>query len=124
MLIYFYISVVLVTTIVLSNVDSQNAIQQYVIRRDFFRFSKAPEFTVYDTKEKHIYYRIESKIRILQNIELIAYPSKQEVGRLQAKLKPLLYKAEFSILDPQSNKWISGLIQQDFTFKAGSYSIE
>jgi len=114
----------LLTTAVLSNANAQNPIQQYVVRRDFFSFYKAAEYTVYDIKEKHVYYRIESKIAILQNIKLIAYPSKQEVGQLQAKLKLLVYEAEFSILDPQSNKRISGLIQQKFKFSSDVFTIE
>jgi hypothetical protein len=124
MSIHFYISIFLLTSTILSNVNSQNPIKQYVIRKDFFRLYKTGEFTVYDTKEKDVFYRIESNFGILQNIKIIAYPSKQEVGRLQAKIKPFLYKAEISIVDPKSNRFVKGLIQESFKFSSALYSIE
>jgi hypothetical protein len=34
-----------------------------------------------------------------------------------------LYKGEFSILDPQSNKWVSGFIQPDLKWKGDLYTI-
>jgi hypothetical protein len=97
---------------------------QYVVRKDFFTGIKAGEFSVYDTSEKNLYYRIESNYGIMQNNKVISYPSKQEIGRLQAQIKPLLYKAEISILDSQSNQWINGLIQQNFQLLGGSFNID
>jgi hypothetical protein len=122
--IYSCISLVLLTIIILSNVNSQNVLRQYVIRQDFFAGYKAPEYTVYDTSEKHVYYRIESRYNLLQNIKVIAYPSKQEVARLEAKLKLFLYKAEFSIMDPRSNRRVSGLIKENFKFSRDLFTIE
>jgi hypothetical protein len=124
MSIHLYISVLLLTCTIILNVNSQNATHQYVIRKDFFSGIKAGEFTVYDTKEKHVYYRVESKYSILHNIKLIAYPSKKEIGRLQAKLKPFIYKGEFSILDSQTNQWVSGLIQENFQLFGGLCNID
>jgi len=124
MSIHLYISVLLLTSTIILNVHSQNATQQYVIRKDFFSGIKAGEFTVYDTKEKHIYYRIESKYSILHNIKLIVYPSKKEIGRLQAKLKPFIYKGEFSFLDSQTNQWVNGLIQENFQLIGGLCNID
>jgi hypothetical protein len=124
MLIHFYISVFLLTSIILSNVNPEDTIRQYVIRRDFFRGFKASEYSVYDKTEKHIYYRIESNYGLLPNMEIIAYPSKQVVGRLQAKLKLIVYNGEFSILDPKSNQWIKGSIQQNFQLFVSPFNID
>jgi hypothetical protein len=124
MLVYFHIATFLLASVFISSVDSQGAVQEYVIRRDFFVGLKAGEFSVYDKSEKQVYYRIESKYGVMQNVEILAYPSKQVVGRLQAKINLLLYKAEFSILDSQSNKWINGLIIQNFQWLGGSVSID
>jgi hypothetical protein len=33
----------------------------------------------------------------MQNVKVIAYPSKQIVSQLQAEIKPFVYKGEFSI---------------------------
>jgi hypothetical protein len=84
---------------------------------------KAGEFSVYDTSEKHVQYRIESSYGLMQNLKVIAQSSKQEIGRLQAKLNLLLYKAEISILDSQTNQWISGLIEQNFQILGSSFGI-
>ena len=109
--------------VLLSIVNCQVAGRKYVIQKDFLRFHKAAEFTVYDVTEKHMYYRIESTFNLLQNVKVIAYPSMQEVGRLNAKLKPILYKAEFSIVDPQSNKRVSGFIEQKFRWLGYFFNI-
>jgi len=124
MSIYACFSVFILASVIFTYVNPQDILRQYVIRRDFFTGFKAGEFSVYDTSEKHVYYRIESKYDILQNLKVIAYPSKQEVGRLKAKLKVLLYKAEISILDPQTNQWVNGLIEQDFQLLKNSFNID
>jgi hypothetical protein len=41
----------------------------------------------------------------------------------QAKINLLLYKAEISILDPQTNQWRNGLIEQNFKFLGSSINI-
>jgi hypothetical protein len=124
MSIYICFTVLLLTSTIFTDVNSQNAIQQYVIRKDFFTGVKAGEFTVYDTSEKNTYYRIESEYSGWQKIKLIAYPSKQEVGRLQSKISLFKYKAEISILDPQTNQWINGLIQQHIHILGSTYDID
>jgi hypothetical protein len=121
MSIHLYISALLLISTFIS---SGNGLQQYVIHKDFFSGIKASEYTVYDPQEKHIYCRIESNYGILQNIKVIAYPSKQEIGRLQAKINFVTYKAEISILDRQSNRWVNGLIKQVFKLTSGLYNIE
>jgi hypothetical protein len=121
MSIHLYISVFLLINPFISSGNGQ---QQYVIGKDFFNGIKANEYTVYDPQEKHIYCRIESNYGILQNIKVIAYPSKQEIGRLKAKINFVTYKAEISILDRESNRWVNGSIQQVFKLTSGLYNIE
>jgi len=124
MSIHLYISVALLISTFISNVNSQNGLQQYVIRKDFFRGLKADEFTVYDPQEKHVHCRIESEYGMLQNIKVIAYPSKQEIGRLKAKINFVTYKAEISIFDRESNRWVNGSIQEIFKWAGALYNIE
>ena len=119
----FILVVFLLASTSLLAVKSLSPIRQYVIRRDFFSNFKAGEFSVYDTNEKHLYYRIESKYFPLQNVELIAYPSKQTVGKLQAKLNLLLYKGHFSFQNPLSNQWVNGTIEQKFDLAGGVSAI-
>lgn len=100
-------------------VNSVTSNREYVIRKDYFRFFKSAEYTVYDRAEQQVLYRLESEYGILQNVKLIAYPSKEEIGRLRAKVSLIVYQGEFSILDPQSNERRNGSINQHFKF--GSY---
>jgi hypothetical protein len=115
--------VFILTSVIFTYVNPQNAIREYVIHKDVFSGFKAAEFSVFDTSEKNMYYRVESNYGLTQNVKVIAYPSKQEVGQLEAKIKLFLYKAEFSILNPQTNQWNDGLIEQNFKFFLASFNI-
>jgi hypothetical protein len=105
-----------VLILILTYVNSQNAIREYVIHKDVFSEFKAAEFSVFDTSEKNIHYRLESNYGLTQNVKVIALPSKQEVGQLEAKIKLYLYRAKFSILNPQTNQRNNGSIEQNFKF--------
>jgi hypothetical protein len=114
---------VFVLILILTYVNSQNATQEYTIHRDFFNGFKAAEFSVFDTSEKNIHYRLESNYGVTQNVKVIAYPSKQEVGRLQAKITVVLYNGDISILNPRTNQWNNGLIEQNFKLLASSFNV-
>jgi hypothetical protein len=115
MLNYIWFSVFILTSVIFTYVNPQNTTRQYFIQKDIFSGFKAAEFSVFDTSEKNIHYRLESNYGLTQKVKLIAYPSKQEVGRLRSKIT-LVYTAEISILDSQTNQWINGLIELDFQF--------
>jgi hypothetical protein len=117
-------SALLLASTIIDYVNPQDAIRQYVIRKDFFHGLKAGEFSIYDTTEQNLHYRIESDFALLQSVKIIAYPSKQEVGRIEAQLKPLLFKADIIILDPQANQWVKGLIQQNYKLLGSSFNID
>lgn len=112
MAIYFYSSVLLLVIVIFYYVHPQNVVQQYGIRKDLFSGIKSGEYSVFDNTGKILEYRIESTYSVLQNIRVIAYPSKQEVGRLKAKFKLVGYKGDISILDPKKNQWIDGTIRE------------
>lgn len=125
MSIHFYLCVFLLTITILSSVNCQQPLQEYVVRKDFFSMYKATEYTVYDKDEQNIQYRVESTFHVfLQRIKVFLYPAKQEIGRLSSKLSVLTYKADFSILDPQSNQWIDGKIAQKFNLAKDLFYIE
>ncbi|CAF0942524.1 unnamed protein product [Rotaria sordida] len=86
--------------------------REYVIKKDFLTGIKAGEFSVYDQTGKILQYRIESRYNALHSVELVAYPSKQVIARLKNQITLLLYKGKLEILDPKSNKWITGTINQ------------
>ncbi|CAF3254145.1 unnamed protein product [Rotaria socialis] len=123
MSINFYFTFLLVST-VLIYVDAVDPIKTYSIRKDFFTGIKGGEFSVRDPSGKHLYYRIESEYAILHTIKVIAYPSKQEIGRLKANLKPILYKADISILNAQTNQWTHGVFQQNLQILGSSFNID
>ncbi|CAF2398948.1 unnamed protein product [Rotaria sp. Silwood2] len=123
MSIYTYFVLLLASTIFIQ-VNSQDPIKSYSIRKDFFKGFKAGEFSVRDPSGKHLFYRIESSYALLQSLKLIAYPSKQEVGRLKALIKPLVYKAEISIFDLQTNQSTNGLIEENLQLFRNSFNID
>ncbi|CAF3070621.1 unnamed protein product [Rotaria socialis] len=86
--------------------------REYAVRRDILVGVKAPEFSIFDKSGKNLQYRIESKYLGLQKIELVSYPSKQVVGRLNSKVTWFLYEATFEILNSQTQQWITGSINQ------------
>lgn len=103
---------------------SQTPKRQYTIVADFFRGIKAREFSIYDKSGKHLQYRIESKYHIFQKIELVSYPSKAVIGRLQANFKLLLYDASFEVYDEGKNQWSKGTINQNFQWLGANFTIK
>jgi hypothetical protein len=94
-----------------------------VIHKDIFNGFKAAEFTVYDRSEKQVHYRLESDYGLTQTIKVIKRPSKEEIGRLKGKVHLFLYEAEISILNPETNKWDCGSIEQNFKLMGNSFNI-
>lgn len=99
-------------------------VHEYMIRRDLIVGFKAPEFSVSDKNGEHLLYRIESRITGLQKLDLIAYPSKEIVARLNNKVTLFLYEANFETLDPNTKQWISGTISQNLQILNHKSSIE
>ncbi|CAF1394746.1 unnamed protein product [Adineta steineri] len=116
-----YVFVLLLPITILDSINPLTTTRSYVIKKDFFRGAKANEFTILDPSKKQPQYRIESRYGLLQNAELVVYPSKQPIAKLQQKFKLLLYSGIISILDQNSNQWINGTIQENFR---GTYIIE
>ncbi|CAF3937818.1 unnamed protein product [Rotaria magnacalcarata] len=87
-------------------------VREYAVRRDILVGVKAPEFSIFDKSGKNLQYRIESKYLGLHKIELVSYPSKQVVGRLNSKVTWFLYEATFEILNSQTQQWTTGSINQ------------
>ncbi|CAF3295212.1 unnamed protein product, partial [Rotaria sp. Silwood2] len=80
-------------------VMSLTPIRQYLISADFLSGFKAREYSIYDQTGQHLQYRIESRYHVLQTIELIAYPRKNVTGKLQARINPFEYEADFEVYD-------------------------
>ncbi|CAF0888190.1 unnamed protein product [Adineta steineri] len=116
-----YVFVLLLPITILDSINPLTTTRSYAIKKDFFRGAKANEFTILDSTKKQPQYRIESRYGLLQNAELVVYPSKQPIAKLQQKFKLLLYSGIISILDQNSNQWINGTIQENFR---GTFIIE
>jgi hypothetical protein len=63
--------------------QSQWAVRQYVIEKDFFSRFKAGEFSVYDQSGRNLVCRLESHYAITQTAELYAYPRKQMIASIR-----------------------------------------
>ncbi|CAF3128276.1 unnamed protein product [Rotaria sp. Silwood2] len=101
------ISVLLLLAIVVTHLHA--AYQHYVIKKDFSFGLWKKQFSVYDSAGKVLKYRIESKFLRTGSRQVHAYPSKEVVGKLTRRWTWAL-KADISVLDPNSNRWINGNI--------------
>ena len=118
------LSLLFLASTILAARNSSNALQEYVVRKDVLAGFKGREYSVYDSTAQHEFYRLESNYGLFQNIEITANPAKQVVARLKAKLSFLRYKAEISILDAKSDRWIDGEIQQKYGFTVVTFNID
>ncbi|CAF3388829.1 unnamed protein product [Rotaria sp. Silwood1] len=94
-----------------------------MVKKDFFSGVISREFSVYDITEKQLIYRIGSRFAFRHNNEIVAYPSKQVVGKLTGRPSLLKYGADISLLDLSSNKWISGNITETSTWRMSEFTI-
>ncbi len=124
MFLFIYSLVILSTFSILTIETKHTSYMTYVLIRDYFLGFKAPEFSVYNTSEKNLYYRIESNYDLQHNIKLITYPSKQIVARLRSKKQGKTYEAKISIRNITSNQWSDGMIVQHHQWLHTNYSIE
>jgi hypothetical protein len=83
------ISIILVLICLFSpKTQSQWALRQYVMEKDFFTGLKSGEFSVYDQSERNLLYRLESRYAITQRAELYAYPGKQIIASIRNTWSP------------------------------------
>jgi hypothetical protein len=94
------------------------------MEKDFFNGFKLAEFSVFDSSEKHLLYRIESYYVVGGKIQLIDISSKQIIGKLTNSLNLLLYEGNFSIFNFSSHQWIDGNIQRIFNLINEKYLIK
>lgn len=95
----------------------------FVLRRDVFNGFKANEYSVYDENENDLLYRVESRLALRKKIDLVSYPSRKVIGRLDARTNTLRYKADLAVLDTKKNQWISGDIDHKLQSKSQSFTI-
>ena len=63
--------------------QSQWAVRQYLVEKDFFTGIKAGEFSIYDQSGRTLLFRLESRYAFTQTAELYAYPGKQLVASIR-----------------------------------------
>ncbi len=85
---------------------------------------KAGQFSIYDSNEQQLQYRIESQYALWQISELVEHPSNKVIAKLHMRWLALLYDANISIFDSSSNEWIHGRIRRHFQFFGDQYTIE
>jgi hypothetical protein len=85
---------------------------------------RSGKFFIYDETRKQLEYCIESRAIPRDNFDVIAYPSKQIIGKLRAQWTWWDYLARFSMLDLNSNQWIDGNITSRGDSFVDKYYIE
>jgi hypothetical protein len=112
---------VFLLVIILCSINAQDGpIRAYGIRKDYFNGIKASEFSVYDISKTTLYYRIESKFSIMPKFDLIAYPSKKLVGKLESKVGAI----NLSVLDDKTGQWLTGTMKGHFSLSKQKYSMQ
>jgi hypothetical protein len=126
MLINFFTLILLVIILIYVPVNSENNIRNYFIRTHFLADYKKREYDIFDQSENNIQYFIEARRTFGENIQIVASPSKQVVGKLKRDYFSFWYKykATISVLDPHSNRWIEGKIKQNTKLIGTKYTIE
>ena len=82
--------------------------------------SKQVNFLYTIFRKKTLYYRIESKFSLPAKFQLIAYPSKKLVGKLEGKLGAI----DLSVLDDKTNQRLTGTIKGHFSLVNDKYSMQ
>lgn len=120
-MLFAYCAVLLLTTVICPFSAQDGPLRAYTLRKDFFNGIKAAEFSVFDISKTTLYYRIESKYSLLPKFDLIAYPSKKVVGKLEGKLGSI----HLSLLDEKTGQWITGSMKAHLTLlKHFQYTID
>ncbi len=98
----------------------------YLMKIDVFNGRKPAEFTIYDKETNARVYRIESYGFFQpQSVNLIAYPSKQVVGKFISNVKNHWREVTFQVFDNKTRKWKSGnFIQNLIGFYKHSIDID
>lgn len=112
--------VLLLSIIQFNLIDSTD----YVIKRDYFLGFKAPEYSVFNASEEHLYYRLESKYDFQHNVKLVEYPSKKTIGQVRSKKQGDAYEGKLSIRNSTTKEWSVGTIVQHSQWFTTNYSID
>jgi len=125
MLIRIYILVLITIFGILAVKNSHTtATRRYFMKRDFFNGFKSAEFSIFDSSEKVLLYRIESYHVLGGSIELIDSLSKQVTGKLRSTVNIFSYEGNFQIFNSSSNQWINGKIERIFNVFNEKYLIK
>jgi hypothetical protein len=95
----------------------------YLIKKDFVSGLKSGEFTVYDSTGKIRQYRIESKFGLTHDVRVVTLPSKKLLARLKGKVTAVMYKADITIFDNDSQKWVNGTMEQNYKLVGNKFTI-
>jgi hypothetical protein len=90
-------------------VKNSTVLRRYYIKKDFFSGLKLGQFSIFDSTQKNLLYRLKSYYKIGGKLELIDQSSKKVIGNLTNARG-----GDFSLFDSSSNQWINGKIERLF----------
>jgi hypothetical protein len=117
------ITLIFLLICVCTPVASAGTNRTYLIKKDFVSGLKSGEFTVYDSTGKIRQYRIESKFGLTHDVRVVALPSKKLLARLKGKVTAVMYKADITIFDNDSQKWVNGTMEQNYKLVGNKFTI-
>jgi hypothetical protein len=94
-------------------IQSKKPIRTYVVRRDVSAVGNPlPEYSVYDTSEKKLSYRLKIVSSDIDTIILVDHPNKNIVANLEGEWTDKIFNVSFSIYDSKLSKWTDGNIKR------------
>ncbi len=125
MLIRIYVLVLIaIVDIVAVNNSPETDIRSYFIKKDSSNVFKLGEFSIFDSSQNHLFYRIKSYYAVGGELKLIDVSSNKAIGQLKNAITLSSFEANFSIFDSSSDQWINGKIERMYRTLAKKYIIK
>ena len=94
-----------------------------VHRESAIRNNRLSNYTIYDSKEKTIVYRVKTIFTDIDTMMLIDYPAKNVIANVEGDWAVGLFNASLSIYSSKAQKWIDGIMRPTPTTLWDKYSI-
>lgn len=117
-------SLLLFFIITIQYIQSKKPIRTYVVKRENKLVGKQLSgYTVYDSNEKNILYRLKASSTDIDTMILTNYPAKNMIANIEGEWVEKVFNDTFTIYDKKSNKYIDGTITIDSNSWLANYLI-
>ena len=122
MKIFFCLALLLFITI--DCIQSQKALRTFIVHREsIIRNNRLSNYTIYDSKEKTIVYRVKTIFTDIDAMMLIDYPAKNIIANVEGEWATGVFNVSLSIYSSKAQKWIDGIIKRIPGMSSDKYTI-